>query len=177
MLTTLWVISLGLLFMFSRVRGVAPRKCIDVPFNRNYVPTWVFNHIKSYNGGFEIQLILDKCTRTITAFYPSSQNLELDEINFEFSGNKSNQPSTLQKNVFTRRKWERKQRIYLWFDPTKAFHLYSVLWNKYLIVLLVDDVPMVVFKNNIDLRVKILFRPTHEGILKPSEGQQTSYLL
>ncbi|WJZ90749.1 hypothetical protein VitviT2T_009874 [Vitis vinifera] len=144
--------------MFSRVRGVAPRKCIDVPFNRNYVPTWVFNHIKSYNGGFEIQLILDKCTRTITVFYPSSQNLELDEINFEFSGNK-------------------KQRIYLWFDPTKAFHSYSVLWNKYLIVLLVDDVPMVVFKNNIDLRVKFLFRPTHEGILKPSKGQQTSYLL
>ena len=70
----LWVLYLGLLFMFSRVRGVAPRKCIDVPFSRNYVPTWVFDRIKSYNGGYKIQLILDKCTRTIIAFYPSSQN-------------------------------------------------------------------------------------------------------
>ena len=73
----LWVLYLGLLFMFSRVRGVAPRKCIDVPFSRNYVPTWVFDRIKSYNGGYKIQLILDKCTGTITVFYLSSQNSDM----------------------------------------------------------------------------------------------------
>ena len=80
-------------------------------------------------------------------------------------------------NIFTGRKLEREQRIYLWFGPTKAFHSYSVLWNIYLIVFLVDDVPIAMFKNNTDLRVKFLFRPTHEGIHKPAEGQQTSYLL
>ncbi|RVW63292.1 Xyloglucan endotransglucosylase/hydrolase protein 4 [Vitis vinifera] len=73
----LWVRSLGLLFMLSGVKGAAPRKCIDVPFSRNYVLTWVFDHIKSYNGGFEIQLVLDKCTGTITVFYLSSQNSDM----------------------------------------------------------------------------------------------------
>ncbi|KAL6322047.1 hypothetical protein AAG906_003191 [Vitis piasezkii] len=73
----LWVRSLGLLFMLSGVRGATPRKCIDVPFSRNYVLTWVFDHIKSYNGGFEIQLVLDKCTGTITVFYLSSQNSDM----------------------------------------------------------------------------------------------------
>ena len=100
----LWIISLGLLFMLSGVRGAAPRKCINVPFSRNSTPTWVFYHIKSYNGGSEIQLIPDKCIGTIIAFYLSSQNSKHDEIDFEFSINKSNQPSILQTNVFTRRK-------------------------------------------------------------------------
>ena len=45
----LWVLYLGLLFMLSKVKGAAPRMCIDVPFSRNYVPTWVFYHIKSYD--------------------------------------------------------------------------------------------------------------------------------
>ena len=98
------IISLGLLFMLSGVRGAAPRKCINVPFSRNSTPTWVFYHIKSYNGGSEIQLIPDKCIGTIIAFYLSSQNSKHDEIDFEFSINKSNQPSILQTNVFTRRK-------------------------------------------------------------------------
>ncbi|RVW66254.1 hypothetical protein VitviT2T_028892 [Vitis vinifera] len=90
--------------MLSGVRGAAPRKCINVPFSRNSTPTWVFYHIKSYNGGSEIQLIPDKCIGTIIAFYLSSQNSKHDEIDFEFSINKSNQPSILQTNVFTRRK-------------------------------------------------------------------------
>ena len=62
MASCLWLLSLGLLFMVSGARGAAPRKPIDVPFGRNYVPTWAFDHIKSYNGGSEIQLVLDKYT-------------------------------------------------------------------------------------------------------------------
>lgn len=42
--------------------GATPRKPIDVPFGRNYVPTWAFDHIKYFNGGNEIQLHLDKST-------------------------------------------------------------------------------------------------------------------
>ncbi|KAF7814291.1 xyloglucan endotransglucosylase/hydrolase protein A-like [Senna tora] len=42
---------------------------------------------------------------TVTAFYSSSQNSEHDEIDFK------------------------EQRIYLWFDPSKEYHIYSILWN------------------------------------------------
>lgn len=46
----------------SVAMAAAPRKPIDVPFGRNYVPSWAFDHIKYLNGGNEIQLYLDKYT-------------------------------------------------------------------------------------------------------------------
>ncbi|KAF5746350.1 xyloglucan endotransglycosylase [Tripterygium wilfordii] len=42
--------------------GAPPRRPVDVPFGRNYMPTWAFDHIKYFNGGSEIQLQLDKYT-------------------------------------------------------------------------------------------------------------------
>lgn len=42
--------------------AAAPKKAVDVPFGRNYVPTWAFDHIRYLNGGSEIQLVLDKST-------------------------------------------------------------------------------------------------------------------
>ncbi|GKC83798.1 probable xyloglucan endotransglucosylase/hydrolase protein B [Tanacetum coccineum] len=166
------------------VLGAAPKKAVAVPFGRNYVPTWAFDHIKYFNGGNEIQLLLDNYTGTgfqskgsylfghfsmqikmvagdsagtVTAFYLSSQNSEHDEIDFEFLGNRTGQPYILQTNVFTGGKGDREQRIYLWFDPTKAYHSYSVLWNMYQIVFLVDDIPIRVFKNSKDLGVRFPF--------------------
>ncbi|CAL9060541.1 xyloglucan endotransglucosylase protein 2 [Musa acuminata AAA Group] len=161
-----------------------PRRPIDVPFQKNYVPTWAYDHIKYFDGGREVQLSLDKNTGTgfqsggsylfghfsmqikmvpgdsagtVTAFYLSSQNSEHDEIDFEFLGNRTNQPYILQTNVFTGGKGDREQRIYLWFDPTKDYHSYSVLWNMYQIVFYVDDVPIRVFKNSKDLGVRYPF--------------------
>nr|GFA78641.1 probable xyloglucan endotransglucosylase/hydrolase protein B [Tanacetum cinerariifolium] len=46
------------------VLGAAPKKAVAVPFGRNYVPTWAFDHIKYFNGGNEIQLLLDNYTGT-----------------------------------------------------------------------------------------------------------------
>jgi len=67
-------------------------------------------------------------------FQLSSQNSEHDEIDFEFLGNRTGQPYILQTNVFTGGQGNREQRIYLWFDPTKAYHSYSILWNMHQIV-------------------------------------------
>ncbi|KAF2301720.1 hypothetical protein GH714_028770 [Hevea brasiliensis] len=64
MASFLWTVCLSFLLLASGSRGAAPRKPIDVPFGRNYVPTWAFDHIKYFNGGSEIQLMLDKYTGT-----------------------------------------------------------------------------------------------------------------
>jgi xyloglucan:xyloglucosyl transferase len=39
-----------------------PRKPMNVPFGKNYVPTWAYDHIRYFNGGNDIQLVLDKST-------------------------------------------------------------------------------------------------------------------
>lgn len=180
----LWSVCLSFLLFCSGTWCAPPRRPVDVPFGRNYVPTWAFDHIKYYNGGSEIQLVLDNTTGTgfqskgsylfghfsmhikmvagdsagtVTAFYLSSQNSEHDEIDFEFLGNRTGQPYILQTNVYTGGKGDKEQRIYLWFDPTKAYHTYSVLWNMYQIVFFVDDVPIRMFKNNKRLGVRFPF--------------------
>ncbi|KAK8607103.1 hypothetical protein V6N13_052849 [Hibiscus sabdariffa] len=153
--SSLWIMVVGVLFMASGTMGIPPRRPVAVPFGRNYVPTWAFDHIKYYNGGSQIELYLDKYTGTgfqskgsylfghfsmqiklvpgdsagtVTAFYLSSQNSEHDEIDFEFLGNRTGQPYILQTNVFT---------------GGKGFF--------------VDDVPIRVFKNCKDLGVKFPF--------------------
>lgn len=62
MASPLWVMLLGFLFMASGTTAVPPRKPVAVPFGRNYMPTWAFDHIKYYNGESNIDLLLDKYT-------------------------------------------------------------------------------------------------------------------
>ncbi|KAJ6680297.1 XYLOGLUCAN ENDOTRANSGLUCOSYLASE/HYDROLASE PROTEIN 4 [Salix purpurea] len=184
MASLLWTACLTFLLLATVTKGTPPKNAVDVPFGRNYAPTWAFDHIKYFNGGSEIQLHLDKYTGTgfqskgsylfghfsmhikmvpgdsagtVTAFYLSSQGNEHDEIDFEFLGNRTGQPYILQTNVYTGGKGDKEQRIYLWFDPTKEYHAYSVLWNTYQIVFFVDDVPIRVFKNSKDLGVRFPF--------------------
>ncbi|KAG5576803.1 hypothetical protein H5410_056937 [Solanum commersonii] len=174
-----WMMMLVLCVLIGGSMGAKPNKPIDVPFGRNYEPSWAFDHIKYLNGGSEIQLSLDNRTvkrilsiwalcyahkmvagdsaGTVTAFYLSSQNSEHDEIDFEFLGNKTGEPYILQTNVYTGGKGDKEQRIYLWFDPTKDYHTYSILWNLYQIVFFVDEYPIRVFKNNKNLGIKFPF--------------------
>jgi xyloglucan:xyloglucosyl transferase len=63
MASYVWTLILGFLFIIvPGTTGAAPRKPVDVPFGRNYMPTWAFDHIKYFNGGSDIQLHLDKYT-------------------------------------------------------------------------------------------------------------------
>ncbi|GLJ17052.1 hypothetical protein SUGI_0295000 [Cryptomeria japonica] len=70
---------------------------------------------------------------------------------FEFLENKSGEPYRLQTNVYasvTLGKGKSEQRIHLWFDPTKHFHSFGVLWTPQLRFFMVDAVSIRVFKNN-----------------------------
>ncbi|XP_031480252.1 probable xyloglucan endotransglucosylase/hydrolase protein 7 [Nymphaea colorata] len=145
-------------------------------FLQDFRITWADTHIKQIQGGTAIQLILDQSSGcgfasksqylfgkvsmkiklipgdsagTVTAFYMNSDTDTVrDELDFEFLGNRSGQPYTVQTNVYAHGKGDREQRVNLWFDPAADFHTYSILWNHYHVVFSVDEVPIRVYKNN-----------------------------
>ncbi|KAL1824203.1 hypothetical protein ACET3Z_010981 [Daucus carota] len=143
---------------------------------QDFRTTWGDTHIRQFDGGRAIQLVLDQnsgcgfaskyqylfgkvsmkiklipgdSAGTVTAFYMNSDTDTIrDELDFEFLGNRTGQPYTVQTNVYAHGKGDREQRVNLWFDPAAAFHTYSILWNHNMVVFYVDDVPIRVYKNN-----------------------------
>ncbi|KAG6776266.1 hypothetical protein POTOM_019772 [Populus tomentosa] len=87
----------------------------------------------------QIKLVSGNSAGTVTTYYLSSQGPTHDEIDFEY---------TSDSLRILHGKGSKEQQFYLWFDPTKAFHAYSIVWNQQRIIFLVDNIPIRVFHNS-----------------------------
>ncbi|CDO97322.1 unnamed protein product [Coffea canephora] len=149
-------------------------------FNRDFFVTWSPSHVNTSADGrarslkldpdsgsafasndmflfgqfdMQIKLIPGNSAGAVVAFYLSSNQPNRDELDFEFLGNADGgqqQPYILQTNVYVDGFDDREERIKLWFDPTKDFHTYTILWNIHQIVFMVDWVPIRTFRNHAD---------------------------
>ncbi|KAF6148594.1 hypothetical protein GIB67_042553 [Kingdonia uniflora] len=83
----------------------------------------------------------------VVAFYTSNGDVfekTHDELDFEFLGNIYGKEWRFQTNVYGNGSTNRgrEERYTLWFDPTKEFHRYSILWTANNIIFYVDEVPI-----------------------------------
>ncbi|KAL3363944.1 hypothetical protein AABB24_012933 [Solanum stoloniferum] len=141
-------------------------------FEELYQPSWAFDHLTTEGEilrmkldhlsgtGFQskskymfgkvtvqIKLVEGDSAGTVTAFYMSSDGPTHNEFDFEFLGNTTGEPYTVQTNVYVNGIGNREQRLKLWFDPSKDFHSYSIMWNQRQVVFLVDETPVRVHSN------------------------------
>ncbi|KAE8722782.1 Xyloglucan endotransglucosylase/hydrolase 32 isoform 2 [Hibiscus syriacus] len=105
-----------------------------------------FKSLRSYQSGYfgtAMKLHPGYTAGVITSFYLSNNEEHPgnhDEIDIEFLGTTPDKPYTLQTNVYIRGSGDRniigrEMKFHMWFDPTKDYHNYAILF-------FVDDVPI-----------------------------------
>ncbi|KAL8107656.1 hypothetical protein AgCh_024169 [Apium graveolens] len=94
-----------------------------------------------------IKLPAGNTAGVVVAFYASNVDTfekNHDELDIEFLGNTRGKPWRFQTNMYGNgsTKRGREERYRLWFDPSKEFHRYSILWTPIKVIFYVDEVPI-----------------------------------
>lgn len=103
-----------------------------------------------YNYGFfsaKIKLPSEYTAGIVVAFYTSNVDAyrkNHDELDFEFLGNIRGKAWRFQTNMYGNGSTSRgrEERYQLWFDPSKEFHAYSILWTPRKIIFYIDEIPI-----------------------------------
>ncbi|CAN4076309.1 unnamed protein product [Withania somnifera] len=103
-----------------------------------------------YNYGFfsaSIKLPGVYTAGIVVAFYTSNVDTfekNHDELDIEFLGNVNGQPWRFQTNLYGNGSVSRgrEERYRMWFDPSKQFHQYSILWTPKNIIFYIDETPI-----------------------------------
>ncbi|TKY70065.1 xyloglucan endotransglucosylase/hydrolase protein 30 [Spatholobus suberectus] len=103
-----------------------------------------------YQYGFfsaKIKLPSNYTAGICVAFYTSNGDVfekAHDELDFEFLGNIAGKPWRFQTNLYGNGSTHRgrEERYRLWFDPTKEYHRYSILWTTKNVIFYIDEVPI-----------------------------------
>ncbi|KAI3764640.1 hypothetical protein L2E82_14651 [Cichorium intybus] len=109
-----------------------------------------FRSSDMYNHGIfsaKIKLPSDYTAGIVVAFYTSNGDVfekTHDELDFEFLGNIKGKPWRFQTNLYGNGSTSRgrEERYTLWFDPSKAYHRYTIFWTSSKIIFYIDDVPI-----------------------------------
>ncbi|XP_022151141.1 probable xyloglucan endotransglucosylase/hydrolase protein 33 [Momordica charantia] len=109
-----------------------------------------------YHYGFfsaSIKLPSGLTSGVVVAFYLSNADAyphSHDEIDIELLGHDKRKDWVIQTNIYANGsvKTGREEKFYLWFDPSVEHHDYTIIWNNYHIVFLVDNVPVRELRNS-----------------------------
>ncbi|XP_017973152.1 PREDICTED: probable xyloglucan endotransglucosylase/hydrolase protein 30 [Theobroma cacao] len=124
--------------------GHSVRLLLDVYTGSGFISSSMYQH-----GFFsaKIKLPSDYTAGIVVAFYTSNGDVfekNHDELDFEFLGNIEGKPWRFQTNLYGNGSTNRgrEERYSLWFDPSKEFHRYSILWTVKNIIFYIDEVPI-----------------------------------
>ncbi|XP_004297640.1 PREDICTED: probable xyloglucan endotransglucosylase/hydrolase protein 33 [Fragaria vesca subsp. vesca] len=111
--------------------------------------------VNKYHYGFfsaAIKLPPGDSSGVVVAFYLSNADVfphNHDEIDIELLGHDKRNEWVIQTNMYANGSVStgREEKFYLWFDPTTQHHQYTIIWNNYHAVFLVDNIPVREFEH------------------------------
>ncbi|GFP87881.1 xyloglucan endotransglucosylase/hydrolase protein 24 [Phtheirospermum japonicum] len=97
-------------------------------------------------GRFDMQLKLvpGNSAGTVTTFFEK----DTTRLTLSFLATRVGSLTPCTQTCSSKGKGDKEQQFHLWFDPTAAFHTYSIVWNPQRIIFLVDNSPIRVFNNH-----------------------------